>query len=507
MSDLTGAPMLAALYDRGRLAAAAPYLPALLRGVPRWPAVGRGRRVIVLGGGVAGLCAAWSLRDAGFQPLVLERTARVGGRFYTCRDGFGGQYVELGVTRIPESHALTLSYARSFGLPLAPYPSEGTGQLYVMMGRRFRSFFRQRQEYPDDLPLSPAEKDLDAESLHHFYTAQSLARIGAPHEAGWPSGHVRDEFGGRSFYQSLDLRGASPAAKEICRSYDGVEIESFDALGWLANMRLDTAGGRSFTIPGGNDQLTAAFAAGLGGAVLTGAHVRHVERSAGRVSVGYVRGGACERVEGDYVICALPHRILAEICFDPPLREAKLQAAEAVPMFSVTRLNFQFSRRFWNLDEGLRGLLVACTTSPIERLWDLSVLQPGPHGVLAAYAQHHNAEAIDRLPTERERIEYGLSVIETFFPAARRHFLRGATYSWQQPWSRGGWAVFLPGQLDRIAALQRAEDRVHFAGDHTSLYVGWAQGALESAHCAVAEIIAACAGAPRRRGRMEARNE
>jgi len=64
-------------------------------------------------------------------------------------------------------------------------------------------------------------------------------------------------------------------------------------------------------------------------------------------------------------------------------------------MLAVTRLNFQFSRRFWNLDEGLRGLAVACTTSPIERLWDTSILQSGDRGILTAYVQHRNADRLD----------------------------------------------------------------------------------------------------------------
>ncbi|WP_437595075.1 FAD-dependent oxidoreductase [Sorangium sp. So ce1000] len=45
-----------------------------------------------------------------------------------------------------------------------------------------------------------------------------------------------------------------------------------------------------------------------------------------------------------------------------------------------------------------------------------------------------------------------------------------------------------------LADLQRGEGRVVFAGDHTCLYTGWAQGALESAHFATAEVIAAARG-------------
>lgn len=468
-------------------------MPALLQGLPRWPAVGLARRAIVIGGGIAGLSAAYALRQAGFDAIVLERTARAGGRFLTCRELFDDQYCELGVTRIPESHALTLAYVRHFGLPLMPYPSRGTGQLYVVKDQRWKSFYQGACVYPEALLLTPHEKRLDAESLHHFYTAEMLTSVGSVDEPEWPRTAARSELFGQSFYDGLHRRGASLAAREICRAYDGTEIESFDAIGWLANMRRDTSGAVSLAIPGGNDRLTSALAAVLGDSVVTNAHVHRVHRSGSRITVGFTCGNRSQEVDAAVVVCAVPHRILTEIEFEPSLSSAKLTAAQAVPMLPVTRLNFQFSRRFWNLDEGLCGLMVACTTSPIERLWDLSLLQPGEHGILSAYVQNRNAELLDSLPSDEARIEYGLSILETFWPAARSYFLRGSSFSWQQPSTRGGWAVFLPGQLDLLPPLQAAEDGIHFAGDHTSLYAGWAQGALESAHCAVAEVVSSYA--------------
>lgn len=489
------ASSFASVYERRRLAAAAGMMPELWKTIPRWPAVGGGRRVIVLGGGIAGLCAAWALREAGFQPLVLERTKRVGGRFYTLRGHFGDQYAELGVTRIAESHVLTLAYARHFGLPLVEYPFEGSRVLFSLLGKRFASAPQGRADYPDDFPLSAEERKLDAAAIDHFYTAQAFARIGDPRDAAWPPAAALGEFAGETFRRSLDRSTASHAAKELCRAYDGTEIDAYDALGWLALQKLDSTWQRSYAIAGGNDRLTSAFAASLEGCIITGAHVQRVRSGEERVSVGYVCDGQERTVEGLFVVCAVPHPILPEITFEPPLSEAKRSAAEAIEMLKVTRLNYQFSRRFWNLDEGLRGLLVACTTSPIERLWDLTATQPGSPGILTAYVQDHNAQALDALSTDEARLDYGLTVMESFFPGARRHFVKGLVFSWhQQPWVKGSWSLVRPDQLSRIADLQGAEARVSFAGDHTSLYSGWAQGALESAHFAVAEVIAASNG-------------
>ena len=49
---------------------------------------GGGRRVVVLGAGLAGLGAAYNLMRHGYDVTVLEAQDRPGGRVQTVRDGF-----------------------------------------------------------------------------------------------------------------------------------------------------------------------------------------------------------------------------------------------------------------------------------------------------------------------------------------------------------------------------------------------------------------------------------
>lgn len=484
-------PISASLYDRQRLSAADALLPDLWLKIPTWPRVGGGRRVIVIGAGIAGLCTAWGLRAAGFSPIVLERTGRVGGRLYTLRNHFGAQYVELGAVRIPDNHPLPLAYIRHFGLPLLEYPSDNLRQICHVLGRRFGSSSLHGASYPDDLGLNAEEVRLDAESLYEHYTARALGTFFDPQDSDWPPTSALEALKGQSLYQCLDQLGASTAAKEIYRAHSGTVITIYDALVWLAAQRMEGAQRKTYAISGGNDRLATYFADALGDAVLRNAQVRAVRSEAGGVRVDYVHNGQNQRIQGDYAVCAVPHRILLEMDFHPSLSSAKLSAARAVPMCQVTRLYFQFSRRFWNLDDGVRGLFVACTTSPIERLLDVTALQSGTSGVLTAYVQHEHAEALDRLPTEDAQLQHGLEVLYSLFPNARGSFMKGLSFSWQQPWTKGAWPAFLAGQARHIADFQRSEERVYFAGEHASLHTAWVQGALESAHFAVAEVIAA----------------
>ena len=69
--------------------------------------------------------------------------------------------------------------------------------------------------------------------------------------------------------------------------------------------------------------------------------------------------------------------------------------------------------------------------------------------------------------------------------------LQAAGWSWDQyRWSRGAFAP--PGQDPALIGLIASPfDRVHFAGEHTSMHATWMQGALESALRAVREILGA----------------
>src|SRR5690242_13263666 len=67
------------------------------RGVPQ--------RILIVGGGLAGLCSAYELSQQGHDVLLFEAQARPGGRVKTLREGLGfGLTAEAGAARIPDTH-------------------------------------------------------------------------------------------------------------------------------------------------------------------------------------------------------------------------------------------------------------------------------------------------------------------------------------------------------------------------------------------------------------------
>ena len=106
-----------------------------LAGTPNPP---QARKVIIVGAGVAGLCAAYELEQLGHQTVVLEaHPSRVGGRVFTRRFG-DGQYGELGAMRIPQHHELTRHYVSLFGLPVRTFVQSDPEAYYYVRGHRVK---------------------------------------------------------------------------------------------------------------------------------------------------------------------------------------------------------------------------------------------------------------------------------------------------------------------------------------------------------------------------------
>src|SRR6266481_5016967 len=96
----------------------------------------KGASVLVLGAGIAGLVAAYELRNAGYKVQVLEYNARPGGRNWSLRGGdryteLGGLtqrcefdkdlYINPGPWRIPYHHHGMMHYAKRLGIALEPF--------------------------------------------------------------------------------------------------------------------------------------------------------------------------------------------------------------------------------------------------------------------------------------------------------------------------------------------------------------------------------------------------
>jgi monoamine oxidase len=92
--------------------------------------------------------------------------------------------------------------------------------------------------------------------------------------------------------------------------------------------------------------------------------------------------------------------------------------------------------------------------------------------------------------SEEKRIAFVTEQMSRFYPAIGEYFEGGISKCWEEdPWARGASSWYRPGQMAELwPHMARPEGRIHFAGDHTSPYIRWMQGALYSGNRAAVEI-------------------
>jgi monoamine oxidase len=458
---------------------------------------GRGQKVIVLGAGLSGLCAAYELDQRGFQVTLLEKTNRVSGRVWTNYDYFDdGQYCELGATRIPDCHDLTIGYAKKFGLELAALDyGDQDNTLYYLDGiKRFK------KEDPSKVQAPWPE---DRSLIESAYGPKAFPLLGNPTQAGWPKiPHDSADIAALdaiTFADFLTKIGYSEFARKIVTVSNGSESKMYSALLWLAGEYLEKEWNKTLRVKGGNEQLAHRFVTHLSRS--TGieflSEVLEVESSKGGVRVIYRQKGQIRTVEGAICVSTLPLDVLKKVKWSPALSPDKSRASKEVVMQPVTRINLQFNERFWeNEPYKLKGLKILHSDLMIERLWDMTGSedqkyrrsQVSPLGILTVYIQSENAVRVGKMEP-KERLEYALKEITQVFPEATANFRKGMSFLWhQQDWVGGGWSAYGSGQVKLYKATQTREGQVFFAGDHSSLEPGWMQGAFQSAHRVISEI-------------------
>ena len=418
-----------------------------------------GQRILVLGGGLAGLAAAFELQKSGHNVTVLEAQLRPGGRVRTLRDNLA-VYVEAGAEQIPAAHDITISYAKQLGLNLLRSGVPNTRSFYHLKGKNvpFPSEFAGVRKKHIDAAVAAAQAAGGTADV-----VKAMSRWDKQTPGAW-----------------LRSEGASPEAAHLLTVGFGADFGS--AASYLLHIVNSTGGaGGSWRIEGGNDHLPRTLATKILDLRYNApaAAVRQDDRS---VHVT-LRDG--QTLTGDRAICALPCPAIGRILDDARISAAKRTAIREQNYSHTVKVFLQTRTRFW-LRDGYSGHVT--TDRPIERLTPDPGVTPEERGALTAYPIGRYSEALEKMP-EDQRVAAALAQARAIFPELATQFEGGISKAWGlDPWQRGAFALHTPGQIPFIDTLAKPEGRIHFAGEHTSAWTGWMQGALESARRVAREI-------------------
>ena len=449
------------------------------------------QRVAIVGAGLAGLTAAYRLKQNGIIATVYEANTRLGGRCWTNRSTFAeGQIAERGGELIDQYHSNIRQLAQELGLVLdnvvAAEPN-GTEPFYFFDGSPY--------------PYAQALDDMKAvwQTIKRDYVEAGYPTL---YTSSTPRGRELDATSIRQWIEQSVPGGIASRLGQLldtayCIEY-GAETTDQSSLNLLyllggvgqGQIRIFGASNEKYKVRGGVDQIVSRMASALSGQIVTGKALSALSANGS----GWVLDFSDRTsVTADRVILALPFSVMRERV---SLRRAgfpavKMRAITELGMGQNAKLALQFSSRYWNA-LGNGGDSYADTG--YQSTWEVTRGQPGTRGILVDYTGGATALAQSgRMPSALA--QQFLAQIERVMPGLSSRFTGAVSFDdWpRNPWSLGSYAYYRVGQYQQFSGAEReVVGSCHFAGEHTSQdSQGYLEGAVESGIRAAAEVVAA----------------
>ena len=473
---------------------------------------GGGKKIVVLGAGVAGMTAAYELSKGGYDVTVLEARSFAGGRCQTARKGFkltelGGEtqecdfddglYINHGPWRIPYHHQSTLHYTKEFNIPLEMFVNDNDHS-YVMYdkgkgplagkpvrkgqiaadvrGGAAEMLAKQVKQGALDKAMTADDREqLISYLVHEGYLTEDLAYLGTE---------------GRG-YDIEPGPGVNPGPGKITAPYSFSDVLSSGAWRTLASVSAYEQQKTMFQPVGGMDRIAKGFEGAVGHLIRYSIQVKALKQSDKGVEVSFVDGdGKAGTLKADYCICTIPLSVLRQM--DIQASKAFKEAIGGVSYALVGKIGLQMKRRFWEEDHHIYGGHVYFDDPEILTMTLPSTGFQGKKGVLLGYYQFGaQAAKVSALsPLERQALagragdkvfEGYSSNIETSFSAAWHRIEHNL----------GGWAQWSDeGRASAYPILCEPDGRLYLAGEHLSYLTGWQAGGIESAWQQIAKLHA-----------------
>jgi monoamine oxidase len=477
------------------------------------------KRIAIVGGGIAGLVAAYELERLGHGIVLFEAAERLGGRIHTHRFD-AAHHAELGATRIGAHHGCVRHYLDALGLATRAFTSDNPAGLYHIGGLRCRmgqpaalwaGAAAAGGSDPDalyDAIVAETLATLNANDLHALFTATRLpGRLQALDRLAFTE----------LFERRLDAHGFAIVGHATGMHH----YRRVSALAGLIDT-LNWGQGPFLTLVDGMDALPRALAARLRGPLLTGCPVAGIERRADGLALrlASTRPGAPTDLRFDYAVVTTPAPAAVALALDPPLPNEQAAALQRLPYSPSARSVALARRRRWELDDGIAGG-ASRTDLSIQQCWYPSDnARPGgpgepawcirdpqlsatPAAFVAGYRWEQAATAFADLPaTDRDAVV--LRDLERLHPGIGNDIDALVHLCWDPraavadaaDTAFGAYAFFPPGERDQIQpqlARPWPDDapRVFFAGEHLAIAHASLQGAVQTALNAVAAVAEA----------------
>ncbi|HWB02624.1 MAG TPA: FAD-dependent oxidoreductase [Verrucomicrobiales bacterium] len=452
--------------------------------------------VAVVGGGIAGLTAAYRLMKAGVDVHLYEGSNRTGGRMYTKR-GFNseGMFCELGGELVDSNHTALIKLAKELHVDIQPLRKGEKGvDLYFINNQRYtdadlipafsglalriaadaNGLLDEKEEY------TAKAKRLDAMSLREY-----LADAGAKTDP-W-------------LIKMLDIA-------YLCEY--GLETNRQSALNLVDFIGTDTSKGfemfgdsdEAHRIANGNETLPLAVRAAIERRVpVRTAHVlTGIGMDGKRIRLTFQTGSGLLSQSYDHVVCAIPFTTLRRVAgWDKlPLSAGKKRVIRELTYGMNAKSMWGWKSRAWR-EATLPGRDVFCngavvTTQGYQQVWETSRGQKGSAGILTNFMGGNTAANYNQ--SKANDAAFLAEIAQTFPSLKGLHDGNRAVMNWpKMRWTLGSYSATGVGQytwMYEAAAESALDGTLLFAGEHTSMESGgFMNGGVDSGERAAKELL------------------
>lgn len=437
--------------------------------------------VVVVGGGIAGLAAAWRLRHR--DVVLLESEGRVGGRIRSERRGpywlnWGGHVFAGGNSATARLLAETGTDAMEVPGSLAGLAMNGK----LLLNGRVES-------YPFRIPMSWSARlgVLKAGAKVGLSVARysRVIRPRAGEDESVRQQRIYDFLNDRSFADFLgDVPEDTRALFEPTVTRSAADIEEISAGAGIGYFSLvwNIGGGLSQNIPGGPSTLTEGIATALSDRVSVNTTVHEVVHKKDSVLVSYRQDGVDNELESRCVVLATPatvsHRVAADL--DPEVREA-LSKVVYGPYVSAAFLTDEQQRQVWDDAYGIatpkRSFNIALNMSNTARAGET---ERRPGSSIMTFSPGRLARGLLERGDD-EILRTYLADLDEVLPGSAGHVVEAEV----QRWPTGAPYCF-PGRAELQPTLTRRSGRVFLAGDYLGTL--YSETAVQSGLSAAGEV-------------------
>ncbi|WP_447738273.1 flavin monoamine oxidase family protein [Pseudomonas laurentiana] len=428
---------------------------------------------IVVGGGLAGLTAAYELQNKGWQVTLLEAKSGMGGRSGLATSEWIGN---------AKVQPVLNQYLDRFKLETLPAPEFVRTPGYLIDGEYFSATDLATKQPATADALKRYEKTLDelARSIDDPLNPQATSTLFA-----------LDQINVSSWLDKLQLPTTARQLvnQQIRTRYD--EPSRLSLLYFAQQNRVYRGVSdrdlRAARLPGGSPVLAQAFVKQLK-TIKTSSPVTAIvqEKDAVSVKVGSVS------YQADYLVMAVPLRALAKIQMTPGLDSQHLAALKGTNYGWRDQLMLKFNKPVWESRARMSGEIFS--NAGLGMLWIEPALKGGANVVINLSGD--NARLLQAFG-DKQMVDQVLIRLHAFYPQARGSFTGYEVKRYSTDAGTGGaYLAYGPGQISKFWRLwERPVQRITFAGEHTdALYPGTLEGALRSGQRAANQVQDLLAG-------------